>query len=52
MKKIISISISQELFEKIKEKAKSLGLSISACITLLLQGEIKLWIVFMASEIY
>lgn len=38
-KKIISISIPPRLYEKIKEKAKSLGLSISAYITLLLQGQ-------------
>ena len=38
-KKIISISIPQELYEKIKEKADSLGLSVSAYITLLIQGE-------------
>ena len=41
-KKIISISIPEELYEKIKEKADSLGLSVSAYITLLVQGEQKL----------
>ena len=39
MKKIISISIPQELYKKIKEKANLLGLSVSAYITLLLQGD-------------
>ena len=41
-KKIISISISPKLHEEIKKKADLLGLSVSAYITLLLKGKMKL----------